>query len=161
MDSRVIQVAIPAGATKAEEDAIVYAAALGRDMAAPLSAKSSVSFPLSTMKNFSLSQTPIRVGGGNLMPDGSTEYEKIIVDITLSNQNSGERKLYFQVRDVRTPDMATAWQPETVKPGIAKTITIFTGGLPSVVSKGISVYAKTEPGYYVEVSACTVMAVAN
>lgn len=158
MTSRIVEVAIPEGATKAEEDALVYSTVLGgRTYSA---ARDSQSFVLSTERNLAISQTPSRVGGGNLMPTGCNDYKAVMVDFTLNSYGSGGHEIYFQVRDVQYPDIATAWQ--SVKgTDSSRNIYIATGSLVTSIAKGISVYAKTEPGDYAEMEVCTVSAIAR
>lgn len=155
LTSRVIQVAIPEGATKAEEDAIIYSSAFDRDMLSAFSTNSSQSFPISVMKNISLSPTEEKkVGGGNLMPEGSSKYEQIIIDITVKSATSSQTKIYFQVKDVHTPSIATDWDSITIN----QTRIIFNPSNLPTTDEGIEVYAKTNEGCYAELSACTVMA---
>lgn len=161
VDSRVIQVAIPEGATKAEEDAIVYAAALGQEaMIAPLSSGYAPRV-ISTKTNFTIHPTPLLIGSTNWLPTGSTGYDEVIIDITFSPYVGGSHKVLFKVQDVHTPDNAVGWVPTTAAANVSRSITIGTRSLVTDPTKGINVYVKTEEGNSVQVSTCTVSVVAS
>lgn len=157
--SQVIQAAIPEGATKAEEDAIVYAAALGQDMIAPLSS-GYAPHVIGTKRNFTIHPTPLLIGSTNWMPTGSNGYDEVIIDITFSPYVGGDHKVLFRVQDVHTPDNSVE-VPTEAAANVNRVITIGTMSLVTDPSKGIKVYARTEEGNSVQVSTCTISVVAS
>lgn len=152
MTSRIIEVAIPEGATYAEERALVYSAAFGP---VPYSANQEVYF-LSEEENITLTTAEQRVGGG-ARPSGVTYFNQVIVYAYVSSAETTNANLKFQVRDTYNPDMATVWKDVSLMPNMQ--VIINCGGLPST-QRGISVYAKTTIGYVV-LSRCSVQGIVN
>lgn len=155
--SRVINVAIPENATKAEKDALVLSAA-SDCTASAFSAKSSNMYILSTEENLVIGAAEKKVGGGP-RPAGMTgSFEKIVIAATITQSDGGgNTKLFFQVKDVANPDNHTSWDAGELN--INKfpwEVIIFCNGLPTSDS-GISVYAKTVPDWYIYLSSCTVI----
>lgn len=157
MTSRVIEVAIPEGATKAEKDALVFSAA-SNCTASAFSAKSSNMYVLSTETDLVIRAAEQKVGGGP-RPAGMTgSFEKIAIAATITEAAGGANaRLLFQVRDVANPDNRTSWDLGELN--INKfpwEVVIFCNGLPTSDS-GISVYAKTVPDWHIYLSSCTVI----
>lgn len=93
--SRVINVAIPAGATVEEETAIIHAAALGKNAAVPFSA--SASDVISSESNLHITHNDVKIGGGILERD----YKRIIVDVQIESIG-GNTTLWIQFQNKDT-----------------------------------------------------------
>lgn len=147
-DSRIIEVAIPDGATKTSVRAIMNAAAFG----STARSVNEMLYFLSVEENIVLNTTAKRVGGGR-RPSGVTYFNRAIIYAYVESATSTNVDLQFQVRDVDNPNMSTVWKTATLQPNM--NIVINCGGLPST-EKGISVYAKTTVDWPVTLSECAV-----
>ncbi len=151
--SRIIEVAIPEGATEAEKNDTINAAAFGPSVPT----RSSMPYLLSSMSNIDLTPEEQKVGGGDKMLSGYNKYEQITINISVKSASNTNTRLYFEVRDATNPDMSTSWQDVSIN---ATEIVFGTKGLPSKPGKAINVYAKTSDGCYATLSSCRVYAVA-
>lgn len=89
--SRIVEVAIPEGATKAEEDALVYAAAFGT----PVTRSANATDTISVEGDFYITNSNKKIGGGTLARD----YKRIFVDVNVSLESINTR-LWVQYRNL-------------------------------------------------------------
>lgn len=154
--SRLVEVAIPDGATEAEKDALVYSTAFGQDTATTRSVPSGILYQLSNYTDLEITQTVQKVGGGP-RPDGVKYFNKAYIVTQVKSAGSTNVGLVFQVKDADTPDAAPPAVTVPIQP-TAMEIVINCGGLP-LTAKGINVFCKTDRAWNVNLSFCTVYGV--
>lgn len=141
--SRIINVAIPQGATKAEERAIIHAAAFGWDLVSAHS-ENEVMLDICSKTNFTINKTATWVGGKRLTDD----LVQIVFDFCIAKMDSNTR-LCAQVKN-ETADSTTDWvfDTETITfPGYEVERIIFkSSSIKMEAGDYISAYAKTNGG---------------
>lgn len=162
LTSRVIEVAIPDGATKAEEDVLVRSAALGKDGATTFSANE-VYYPIGTATGpITLDSTPQKVGGGYPQVVTFDDLSKIMIDITVESLSLSQTTIYFQIQNAGKPASDSGvWN--SIKPYGTQPpwrVIFMRYEYPTDPSKtGITVYGKTYPGTTAVLSYCGVFGV--
>lgn len=156
--SRIVEVAIPQGATETEANNLMYAAAFNQDGISAFSANETL-YPLSTENDLEITATPQRVGGGS-MPNGVQLDQTLIrVNIGWVSGSSYNVHLLFQVRDLGDPVANTEWN-ELDMNHLPWEVYIRYNSFP-VTNQGISVYAKTSVDRHVFLNSCAVFGVVD
>lgn len=149
--SRVIQVAIPKGATKAEEDALVYDAVFGASAAA-LSAQPRIAEIIcNNHEEIRVLGDEIKVAEGVMRHD----YSQIVVDFVVESF-SGNTPLYVQARNLATGGR-TDW--DAMSPWTKPWRVIFySSRFTMEANQNFEIYARTN-GFDFVISACLVQGV--
>lgn len=154
--TRFVEVAIPEGATKAEELALTNSAVLGQGVASTFSAASETPYFLSETTDLVIRAQEQKVGGGK-RPSGIEHFDKYAISVDIKSIGSTNVSLLFQIRDVANPSYTSNWVAMDINhwPWM---LYIVCNGLP-MSDKGISVYSKTAPDWPVTLNSCIVQGI--
>lgn len=151
LDSRMIQVAIPEGATRAEEDALVYDAVFG-STATPFSTRAGTAEVIGEKE-----ETVMLLSEETKVMEGTfrRNYSRIIIDFVIETF-SGNTPLYVQARNLSTGDQSS-WgtMSPTVKPW---RVIFYSSSFDMRANQNFEIYAHTN-GFDVVISSCLVQGV--
>lgn len=154
--TRFIEVAIPEGATKEEEIALTNAAVLGQGDVSTCSTNAETLYFLSETNNLVIKAQEQKVGG-NKRPANVKQFDKYAISVDIKSMDSSDVELLFQIRDAAHPSYTSNWVSMDLnhRPWLLYIICL---GLPTS-DEGISVYAKTQPDWYVYLNYCVVQGI--
>lgn len=147
LTSRVINVAIPEGATEAEENALVCAAAVGRASGEMRSINATPAYIISSMGSVTLrNNIEQKVGGGKPANASYDDVDEIVIAFEVTSLSQTNAMLAFDLRSSTTPSSTTGWK--SMRPNVSSTEewkVVFVSHEFKTLSNyngGIDVYAK-------------------
>lgn len=114
LTSHFIEVAIPKGATRTEENFIVYQAAFGKGETSTFSANAERFYDISYEENITLEDTAKWVGGGKPQGIKFNLIDEIYISFDVKDLDRESTSLYFQVRAASNPSVTSEWK--NIKP---------------------------------------------
>lgn len=165
LTSRIIHVAIPENATKAEADTLVNAAALRRASGGiqPLNASSEFYYIDSIDGSVKLWHSEEkRIGGGNPKGASYRELSEITISFTPSELSTSETRVGFELRSMTDPSSTTGWKEIRLHSNVWKAVFV-TSEFKSLsnYNDGIDVYAMATHNDSVVISGITILGTQN
>lgn len=157
LDSRLIDVMIPVGATRAEEETLIYSAMFEDGGISPYTANYEIPYLISHEDHpFRLTENPQKVGGGPVQFVTFDELSKILITFDITGYQYSSSQLGFQIRTTVDGVVDTSdWDYLEIK-NKPDRIYFYKGTYPRPGADGIEVYAKVKNGSYVDISYCLV-----
>lgn len=161
LTSRIIHVAIPENATKAEADTLVNAAALRRASGGiqPLNASSEFYYIDSVDGSIKMwHNEEARIGGGTPVGASYSDLDQIAIYFTVEDVSHSKTRVGFELRSMTTPSSTTGWKEIQLHEDVWKAI-FYTNEfeLLSNYDDGIDVYAKTMNNDMAIISGITIL----